>query len=172
MAGQHRSSYLTSRSVLKRVLVHLSALNLSLAMRQRFGKGTPRGWQGCCGGGRAAPCAALDHSSRVRSRDLWPVQAVSSTSTFHPALGGGHSASERLVTDIYEKSKRNLLTALDFAESGVAVVRTYDDSELRGHLRQVLSFRPGRPRSIAGEIPRWLESRNSIKEVPFRAFRP
>jgi hypothetical protein len=31
---------------LKRVLIHLGALNLSLVMRQLLGKGTPRSWQG------------------------------------------------------------------------------------------------------------------------------
>ena len=71
---------------------------------------------------------------------------------------GGHSASERLVADIYEKSNKNLLTALDFRESGIEVVRIYDNSELRGHVRQVLSFRRGRPRSIADDVPSWLES--------------
>jgi predicted ABC-type ATPase len=71
---------------------------------------------------------------------------------------GGHSASEKLVADIYEKSTKNLFTALDFAESGIEVVRIYDNSELRGHVRQVLSFRRGLARSIAAEIPAWLES--------------
>lgn len=71
---------------------------------------------------------------------------------------GGHSASERLVAEIYEKSTKNLLTALNFAESGIEIVRVYDNSELRGHVRQLLSFRRGRPRSIAIEIPAWLES--------------
>ena len=71
---------------------------------------------------------------------------------------GGHSASERLVADIYEKSTRNLLTALDFGESGIEVVRIYDNSQLRGHVRQVSSFRRGRPRSIADDVPSWLES--------------
>jgi predicted ABC-type ATPase len=71
---------------------------------------------------------------------------------------GGHSASERLVTEIYEKSMKNLLTALDFAESGIEVVRVYDNSETGGLVRQILSFRRGRPRSVAAEIPVWLES--------------
>jgi predicted ABC-type ATPase len=71
---------------------------------------------------------------------------------------GGHSASEKLVADIYQKSTKNLLTALDFGESGIEVVRIYDNSELRGHVRQVLSLRRGRPRSIAPEVPAWLES--------------
>jgi hypothetical protein len=39
--------YLRGRkNVYKRVLIHVSALNLSLVMRQWLGKGTPRGWQG------------------------------------------------------------------------------------------------------------------------------
>jgi len=49
---------------------------------------------------------------------------------------GGHSASERLVRGIYEKSIANLFTALDFAESGIELVRVYDNSEVGGHVRQ------------------------------------
>ena len=46
--GGMRRVYLRGReNVLKRVLIHVGALNLSLVMRQQFGKGTPRGWQGC-----------------------------------------------------------------------------------------------------------------------------
>ena len=71
---------------------------------------------------------------------------------------GGHSASERLVAEIYDKSTINLLTALDFGESGIEVVRIYDNSEVGGHVRQVLSLRGRRPRSIANEIQAWLES--------------
>lgn len=71
---------------------------------------------------------------------------------------GGHSASERLVADIYEKSTKNLLAALDFAESGIEVVRIYDNSEVGGRVRQVLSLRRGRALSIADQVPAWLES--------------
>jgi predicted ABC-type ATPase len=71
---------------------------------------------------------------------------------------GGYSASERLVREIHEKSTKNLLTALDFAESGIEIVRIYDNSEVGGDVKQVLSFRRGRPRSIAVEVPSWLES--------------
>lgn len=70
---------------------------------------------------------------------------------------GGHSASERLVKEIYEKSTKNLLTALDFAESGIEVVRIYDNSEVGGNVKQVLAFRRGRPRTIAAEVPAYLE---------------
>ena len=45
--GGMRRVYLRGReNVLKRVLIHVGALNLSLVMRQLTGKGTPRGWQG------------------------------------------------------------------------------------------------------------------------------
>jgi len=45
--GGLRRVYLRGReNVLKRVLIHLGGFNLSLAMRQWLGKGTPRGWQG------------------------------------------------------------------------------------------------------------------------------
>jgi predicted ABC-type ATPase len=71
---------------------------------------------------------------------------------------GGHSASERLVRDIYEKSTRNLFIALDFGQSGIEVVRVYDNSEFGGRVKQALSFRRGRPLSVADEIPAWLES--------------
>ena len=40
---------------------------------------------------------------------------------------GGHSASEKLVAEIYEKSTKNLFTAPDFGESGIEVVRVYDN---------------------------------------------
>lgn len=71
---------------------------------------------------------------------------------------GGHSASERLVAEIYAKSTKDLLTALDFGESGIEVVRIYDNSEVGGHVRQVLSLLRGRPRSISADVPCWLES--------------
>jgi predicted ABC-type ATPase len=84
---------------------------------------------------------------------------------------GGHSASEKLVADIYEKSTKNLLTAIDFGESGIEVVRIYDNSQLRGHVRQVLSFRRGRPRLIAAEVPIWLESLFSGTKFEIAALR-
>ena len=71
---------------------------------------------------------------------------------------GGHSASEQLVRDIYDKSTKNLFTALDFGESGIEVVRIYDNSMVGGRVRQLLSFRRGRPLSVARETPAWLES--------------
>jgi DDE family transposase len=44
--GGMRRVYLRGRAnILKRVLIHVGALNLSLVMRQQLGKGTPRGLQ-------------------------------------------------------------------------------------------------------------------------------
>jgi predicted ABC-type ATPase len=71
---------------------------------------------------------------------------------------GGHSASERLVHDIYHKSTQNLFTAFNFKESGIEVVRIYDNSEVGGQVRHLVSFRRGRPRLVVTEIPSWLES--------------
>ncbi len=71
---------------------------------------------------------------------------------------GGHSASERLVRDIYDRSTKNLFTALDFGASALEVVRVYDNSAVGAEPRQVLSFRRGRSLSVADEIPAWLES--------------
>jgi len=71
---------------------------------------------------------------------------------------GGHSASERLVRDIYEKSTKNLVKALHFDESAVEVVRIYDNSRVGENVRQVVTFRQGRPQFMASEIPTWLES--------------
>jgi len=70
---------------------------------------------------------------------------------------GGHSGSERLVREIYEKSTKNLVKALDFEESAVEILRIYDNSRLGESVREVLSFRRGRPQFIANEIPAWLE---------------
>lgn len=45
--GGMRRLHLRGRdNIFKRVLIHLSGFNLSLIMRRRTGKGTPRGWQG------------------------------------------------------------------------------------------------------------------------------
>jgi hypothetical protein len=47
--GAMRRVHLRNRkNILKRVLIHYAALNLSLLLRQRFSKGTPRGLQGHC----------------------------------------------------------------------------------------------------------------------------
>jgi transposase len=53
--GGMRRVYLRGRkNVLKRVLIQVGALNLSLVMRKLWGKGTPRGWQGYSADGMLA----------------------------------------------------------------------------------------------------------------------
>jgi predicted ABC-type ATPase len=70
---------------------------------------------------------------------------------------GGHSASERLVTAIYEDSMRNLTMAFDFSQSGIELVRVYDNSEFNKRPRAVLVARRGRVIRISEDVPRWLD---------------
>jgi transposase len=44
--GMRRVHLRGRRNILKRQLIHVAGFNLSLIMRQRLGKGTPRGLQG------------------------------------------------------------------------------------------------------------------------------
>jgi predicted ABC-type ATPase len=76
------------------------------------------------------------------------------------AYRGGHSASESVVHDIYEKSMHNLVTALDFGESGINRVEIYDNSaDLADEkdLRWIMSMRQGRVTSLVGDVPGWLD---------------
>lgn len=68
---------------------------------------------------------------------------------------GGHSASERLIREIYDKSMRNLLTAFDFAASGIEVVRVYDNSRFDDP-RKLMTIQHGCVTSSAPDIPSWL----------------
>jgi predicted ABC-type ATPase len=75
------------------------------------------------------------------------------------AYRGGHSASESLVRDIYEKSTRNLLTALDFEKDGMDRVDIYDNSAnlaLQKNMRRIMSLRQGHPTYLATDVPSWL----------------
>ena len=45
--GMRRTHLRGHTNILKRLLVHAGAFNLGLLMRQAFGRGTPRGLQGC-----------------------------------------------------------------------------------------------------------------------------
>lgn len=107
----------------------------------------------------------FDQARMAREAGFWTVMEYVMAGTVEESVQrimersyrGGHSASERLVREIYQRSTRNLLTALDFVESGIEILRIYDNSEFHGHVRRVLAFRRGRPRSIAAEVPTWLE---------------
>ena len=54
----------------------------------------------------------------------------------------------------------NLVTALDFGESGINRVEIYDNSaDLADEkdLRRIMSMRQGRVTSLAGDVPGWLD---------------
>jgi len=73
---------------------------------------------------------------------------------------GGHSASETIVRDIYQKSMHNLVTALDFGEGGINRVEIYDNSANLADekdLRRIMSMRQGRVTSLASDVPGWLD---------------
>ena len=71
---------------------------------------------------------------------------------------GGHSASERLVAEIYSKSMNNLLKALEFPASGIETVRVYDNSVVGGRVKQVVSLRDGQLKSVTRPVPLWITS--------------
>lgn len=108
----------------------------------------------------------FEQARLARERGFWTVMEYVIAGTVEESIQritersyrGGHSGSERLVREIYQKSTRNLVTALDFAESGIEILRVYDNSEFHGHVCRVLALRRGRPRSVAAEVPPWLES--------------
>jgi predicted ABC-type ATPase len=73
---------------------------------------------------------------------------------------GGHSASESIVRDIYQKSMHNLVTALDFGEGGINRVEIYDNSANLAdekNMRRIMSMRQGRVTSLASDVPGWLD---------------
>jgi len=70
---------------------------------------------------------------------------------------GGHSASERLIRDIYNKSTKNLIAALDFRTSCLQTLRIYDNSRFDKALQPLLNIRYGRPTYLSQEVSPWLE---------------
>lgn len=64
--GMRRTHLRGQRNILKRLLVHASAFNLGVLMRQRYGRGTPRGLQG-----RRLDARALHMPLLMRSARLW-----------------------------------------------------------------------------------------------------
>jgi len=72
---------------------------------------------------------------------------------------GGHSASERKLREIYRLSMKNLLTAFEEnRHQRIDWLRLYDNSENRSDARLVLSLFRGVSRTMASEIPAWLET--------------
>jgi predicted ABC-type ATPase len=76
------------------------------------------------------------------------------------AYRGGHSASETVVRDIYERSMRNLLTAIDFRKSGIDRLGIYDNSskfEDEADVYRIMVLRHGRVSYLASDVPSWLD---------------
>ena len=69
---------------------------------------------------------------------------------------GGHSASEKLIADIYYRSTNNLLFALDFEKSRFETVRIYDNSSSDLPVRELMSVYHGRVLRLSRNIPDWL----------------
>jgi len=70
---------------------------------------------------------------------------------------GGHSASERLIREIYERSTKNLIAALDFSRACVESIRIYDNSGFDKPLQPLLNIHRGRPTWLTKEVSPWLE---------------
>ncbi len=70
---------------------------------------------------------------------------------------GGHSASERLVAEIYQKSTRNLLTVLDFQQSEIEFVHVYDNSRFGKPMIRLLTMRLGRITYVSDNMNPWLK---------------
>jgi predicted ABC-type ATPase len=126
------------------VLGHITAqrdfaFETTLGVRSRFSR---RGWLVSGASGRRWNISAGSVNESVRR-------------IMERSYRGGHSASGRLVAQIYEKSTRNLLSALEFPQSGIEVVRIYDNSTSGGMVRQVLALRKGRIQSAAANLPAW-----------------
>jgi transposase len=72
--GMRRAHLRGRQNIAKRVLVHAAGFNLSLVMRKRLGRGTPRGLRGAAGPVSSAlrdVLALMDALRRTRF-DLWP----------------------------------------------------------------------------------------------------
>jgi predicted ABC-type ATPase len=69
---------------------------------------------------------------------------------------GGHSASEKLIREIYDKSTKNLIAALDFDTSCLEALRIYDNSRFDKPLQPLLYMRHGRPTYLSENASPWL----------------
>jgi predicted ABC-type ATPase len=90
------------------------------------------------------------------------------------AYRGGHSASETLVREIYERSTRNLVIALDIHAGGMDRVEIYDNSvnlAKKKDVRRIMSVRQGRATYLAEEVPAWLESLLKSSKFEINAVR-
>jgi hypothetical protein len=67
-----------------------------------------------------------------------------------------------LLRDIYRKSTRNLITALDFRKSAIQTVRIYDNSarfrpdNFHFRIPEIMTIRQGQVRQVGEPTPSWL----------------
>jgi predicted ABC-type ATPase len=73
------------------------------------------------------------------------------------AARGGHSASEATLRRIHASSLSNLPIALNAKESGIEIVRIYDNSQPENRPALVLEARFGRIVRLADNLPPWLQ---------------
>ena len=86
--GMRRTHLRGQRNILKRLLVHASAFNLGLLMRQLCGRGTPRGLQG-----RRLAARSLHIALRIRSLTRWvTTRALLAHRRRQPRVLSSHSA--------------------------------------------------------------------------------
>ncbi len=71
---------------------------------------------------------------------------------------GGHSASESTLRRIYQSSLTNLKTTLHPQESGIEMVRIYDNSVFRKEPRLVLESVRGRVVRLSPQFPEWTKA--------------
>ena len=69
---------------------------------------------------------------------------------------GGHSASETTLRRIHSSSLANLPLALDPAESGIEIVRIYDNSRSESRPVLVMQTRRGTIVRLSDTVPDWL----------------
>jgi predicted ABC-type ATPase len=118
----------------------------------------------------------FDQARRAREHGFWTSMHFVCAGSVNESVRrvmersyrGGHSASERLIRDIYDRSTRNLLTALSFAESAIEVLRIYDNSRFDGRMIRAIEMRSGRVVYLASQISPWLEDllRNTEFNIP------
>lgn len=72
------------------------------------------------------------------------------------ANAGGHSASEHTLRSIYDNSLLNLAIAFCPSESGVDLLRVFDNTGADPRL--ILQSRNGRITELSGDVPKWLQS--------------
>jgi predicted ABC-type ATPase len=74
------------------------------------------------------------------------------------ANAGGHSASEMTLRHIYLNSMANLRLAMRPVESGIDVLRVFDNSSYNRPARPVLESIQGTVSNIAPDFPHWLQT--------------